>query len=67
MNNLAFIQKLVEANKLEYHMPMEFYKDEIGVAITYNKKTYRGATFDQCVAAIKESLAISYLEIIERQ
>jgi len=67
MNNLSFIQKLVDADKLDKNNPIYFYKDEIGVVVCYKNKLYRGGTFDQCIAAIKESLAISYLEYIERQ
>lgn len=67
MNNLAFIQKFVEAYKLSKDNPIRLYSEDLGVRISINNRVYKGETFDQCIAAIKESLSISYLEEIERK
>lgn len=63
MNNLAFIQKLVEAYKADITM---YAKDGL-VHIMFDKRLYSGVTFDNCIADIKQYLAIRYLEEIERK
>lgn len=67
MNNLAFLQKVIEAYKINSDAPLEIFSNNGYISININRHYYTGVTIDQCIASIKESLAISYLEEIERK
>lgn len=67
MNNVAFIQKLVEAYKFGKDNPLKMYCNDGKCCLLFNGCLYEGVTFDQCIASIKQSLAIFYLDEIERK
>jgi len=63
MNNLVFIQRVCEVEKL----PMSFYIENGEACIVHGNHKYKAVTFDQCLAKIKESMAISFLDLKEMQ
>lgn len=61
MNNLAFLQLVSEKLKLGENNPIKIFGTN-KVTVIIEGQSWVGDTLDQCVANIKQSFAINYLE-----
>lgn len=63
MNNIAFLQRVVESTNtpvvIVYDPPTS------KVILSWNKQSWQSDTLDQCIAAMKETFAIMYLDAQE--
>lgn len=63
MNNMAFIQKVMESFKEQ----ICFDYTGVKVVLTLNGESWMGDTIDQCIVGMKETFAIRYLDQLESE